>query len=109
MISLDSDNTINNIIKYIKIHIIKNYFIYNIKCFDDFICLALNKGIKNTYDDNNNINFTFKKDKNMNYYSSLINLDKIKIYFSNNNIKNYEYIINNNTYENIDFFYFERT
>ena len=106
---MDSDNTINNIIKYIKIHIIKNYFIYNIKCFDDFICLALNKGIKNTYDDNNNINFTFKKDKNMNYYSSLINLDKIKIYFSNNNIKNYEYIINNNTYENIDFFYFERT
>ena len=45
----------------------------------------------------------------MNYYSSLINLDKIKIYFSNNIIKNYEYIINNNTYENIDFFYFERT
>ena len=45
----------------------------------------------------------------MNYYSSLINLDKIKIYFSNNNIKNYEYIINNNTYENIDFFYFKRT
>ena len=42
----------------------------------------------------------------MNYYSSLINLDKIKIYFSNNNIKNYEYIINNNTYENIDFFLF---
>ena len=39
----------------------------------------------------------------MNYYSSLINLDKIKIYFSNNNIKNYEYIINNNTYENLIF------
>ena len=45
MISLHSDNTINNIIKYIKIHIIKNYFIYNIKCFDVFICFALNKGI----------------------------------------------------------------
>ena len=80
MINLDSDNTINNIIKYIKAHIIKKYFIYNIKCFDDFICLALNKGIKNTYVDNNNINFTFKKDKIMNNYLSLINLDKIKIY-----------------------------
>ena len=80
MISLDSGNTINNIIKYIKTHIIKQYFIYNIKCFDDFICLALNKGIKNTYVDNNNINFTFKKDKIMNNYLSLINLDKIKIY-----------------------------
>ena len=80
MISLDSDNTINNIIKSIKTHILKKYFIYNIKCFDDFICLALNKGIKNTYVDNNNINFTFKKDKIMNNYLSLINLDKIKIY-----------------------------
>ena len=80
MINLDSDNTINNIIKYIKAHIIKKYFIYNIKCFDDFICLVLNKGIKNTYVDNNNINFTFKKDKIMNNYLSLINLDKIKIY-----------------------------
>ena len=45
MISLDSDNTINKIIKSIKTHIIKKYFIYNIKCFDVFICLALNKGI----------------------------------------------------------------
>jgi len=80
MISLDSNITINNIIKYIKTHIIKKYFIYNIKWFDDLICLALNKGIKNTYVDNNNINFTFKKDKIMNNYLSLINLDKIKIY-----------------------------
>ena len=66
MISLDSDNTINNIIKSIKTHILKKYFIYNIKCFDDFICLVLNKGIKNTYVDNNNINFIFKKDLNLN-------------------------------------------
>ena len=80
MIGLDSDNTINNIIKYIKTHIIKKYFIYNIKFFDDFIRLVLNKGIKNTYVDNNNINFTFKKDKIMNNYLSLINLDKINIY-----------------------------
>ena len=66
MISLDSDNTINNIIKSIKTHILKKYFIYNIKCFDDFICLALNKEIKNTYVDNNNINFIFKKELNLN-------------------------------------------
>jgi len=39
----------------------------------------------------------------MNNYLSLINLDKIKIYFDNNNIKNYEYIINNNTYVDINF------
>ena len=64
MISLDSDNTINNIIKSIKTHILKKYFIYNIKCFDDFICYALNKGIKNTYVDKSNINFTFKKGQN---------------------------------------------
>ena len=113
IISLDSDNNINlnflrifyidnNNIKYIKTYIIKNYLIYNIKCFDGFICLALNEGLENISDDNNNINYIYKKDKIMNNYLSIINLNKIKIYFSNNK-KNYEYIINNNTYEDIKF------
>ena len=112
IISLDSDNNINlnflrifyidnNNIKYIKTYIIKNYLIYNIKCFDGFICLALNEGLENISDDNN-INYIYKKDKIMNNYLSIINLNKIKIYFSNNK-KNYEYIINNNTYEDIEF------
>ena len=113
IISLDSDNNINlnflrifyidnNNIKYIKTYIIKNYLIYNIKCFDGFICLALNDGLDNISDDNNNINYIYKKDKIMNNYLSIINLNKIKIYFSNNK-KNYKYIINNNTYEDIKF------
>lgn len=131
IISLDSDESINlnflrifyiecsnekkfdenkNDIKYIKSYIIKDKLVYNIKYFSrekdknnnntGFICLALNKGELNY--DNNNMNNIFTKDRIKNNTLEIINTSKININFSNFE-KNYEYLIKNNTYEELDF------
>ena len=123
IISLDSDENINlnffrifyvdynnekfdenkNEIKYIKTYVIKNILVYNIKYFekeyDGFICISFNEGNNNL---NKNINNIFKKDKIMNNNLAIIDINKIKIKFSNI-LQNYEYIIKNKTYEELNF------
>ena len=128
IISLDSDDSINlnflrtfyiecsnekkfdenkNDIKYIKSYIIKNILVYNIKYFatkkdntSGFICLAFNENEGNNYD--NNMNNIFTKDKIMNNNLAIIDISKIKIHFSNLK-QNYDYLIKNNTYEELNF------
>ena len=132
IISLDSDEAINlnflrifyiensnekkfdenkNNIKYIKSYIIKNILVYNIKYFttnknnnnNEFICLAYNENEINNYENINNINNNIlKKDKIMNNDLAIINISKIKIDFKNIE-KNYDYLIKNNTYEELNF------
>ena len=103
-----------NDIKYIKSYIIKNILVYNIKYFttnknnnnNEFICLAYNENEINDYENINKINNInnniFKKDKIMNNDLAIINITKIKIDFKNIE-KNYDYLIKNNTYEELNF------
>ena len=128
IISLDSDDSINlnflrlfyieknnekyeddnNNIKYIKSYIIKNVFIYKIKCFEKeieykerYICLGLSEG--NISYNENKIDNTFKKDKIKNNELSILNINKIQLYFENNYEKNYDYLLKSNTYEELIF------
>ena len=128
LLSLDSDDSvkinfikifcienINNnvvdikyIINYIKSYVIKNYFIYNIKYFEGnnnikFFALSLNDG-GSLNDMNNNSDDIFKFDKIMDNKISIINCEQIRIDF-NNEKGNKNYLIYNDTYEDLIFDY----
>ena len=128
LLSLDSDDSvkinfikifcienINNnvvdikyIINYIKSYVIKNYFIYNIKYFEGnndikFFALSLNDG-GSLNDMNNNSDEIFKFDKIMDNKISIINCEQIRIDF-NNEKGNKNYLIYNDTYEDLIFDY----
>ena len=95
-------------INYLKSYIIKNYFIYNIKHFEGnndnkFFALCLNNGGFLT-DMNNNLKINFKFDLILDNQISLVSYDKIKINF-NNIIVNKNYILNNDSYEELLFDY----
>ena len=95
-------------INYIKSYVVKNYFVYNIKYFEGindnkFFTLCLNIG-EYLDDINNNLNINFKFDLISDNQISIISYDKIKINF-NNIIENKNYLLNNDTYEELLFDY----
>jgi len=106
--NIDINNEISKyIINYMKSYIIKNYIVYNIKYFDgehqNFLVTS-SKEDSFHEDINNSFNTTFKLDKICKNYLSIISIDKIDINFENE-LTNKEYILNNDTYEELSFDY----
>ena len=102
------NNTISKyIINYMKSYIIKNYILYNIKYFEgehqNFLVVS-SKDDSFHEDINNSFNTTFKFDKICKNYLSIISIDKFNIDFENE-LNNKEYILNNDTYEELTFDY----
>ena len=103
----NSHNTRYNI-NYIKSFVIANYLVYNIKYFEKdnnnkFFALSLNKG--NSFDDiNNNLSNNFRFDKVFDNQISTFSENKINLNLDDIE-KNKNYILNNNTYEELLFDY----
>lgn len=102
-------NEIKYNINYIKSYIIKNIVVYNIKYFEGnedsnkFFALCYNDNLS-LEDINNNLSSNFTFDKITDNYISIFTHNKININF--NNIKNNnDFILNNDTYEELLFDY----
>ena len=106
--NINSNNKNKYTINYIKSYVIKDKLIYNIKYYEDIdnnkiLIVSLNNG--SSFEDTNNLpNTKFKIDIILDNEISIISIDKININFLNF-LQNKDYILNNDTYEELMFDY----